>query len=75
MRSRARSFLRLVLASAALLIVGPVTRSAGPVASSGAVAPDAASAQAVYRPEVRLRKLHLVRPDLILYPLAYEVYC
>jgi len=27
------------------------------------------------RPEGRLRKLHLVRPDLILYPIAYEVYC
>jgi hypothetical protein len=26
-------------------------------------------------PEVRLRKLHLVRPDLIPYPLCYEVYC
>lgn len=26
-------------------------------------------------PEVRLRKLHLVRPDLILYPIAYDVYC
>ncbi len=25
--------------------------------------------------EVRLRKLHLVRPDLIPYPIAYEVYC
>ena len=24
---------------------------------------------------VRLRKLHLVRPDLIPYPLAYSVYC
>ena len=23
----------------------------------------------------RLRKLHLVRPDLIPYPLAYSVYC
>ena len=31
--------------------------------------------QASYRPEVRLRKLHLVRPDLIPYPIAYEVYC
>jgi len=29
-----------------------------------------------YRPtEVRLRKLHLVRPDLIPYPIAYEVVC
>lgn len=27
------------------------------------------------RPEVRLRKLHLVRPDLIPYPVAYAVYC
>ena len=26
-------------------------------------------------PEVRLRKLHLVRPDLIQYPIYYEVYC
>ena len=25
--------------------------------------------------EVRLRKLHLVRPDLIPYPLAREVFC
>jgi hypothetical protein len=25
--------------------------------------------------EVRLRKLHLVRPDLIPYPIAYEVVC
>jgi len=28
-----------------------------------------------FPPEVRLRKLHLVRPDLIPYPIAYEVYC
>ncbi len=26
-------------------------------------------------PEVRLRKLHLVRPDLIPYPLFFEVCC
>lgn len=26
-------------------------------------------------PEVRLRKLHLVRPDLIQYPIMFEVYC
>ena len=26
-------------------------------------------------PEVRLRKLHLVRPDLIPYPIAYEICC
>ena len=26
-------------------------------------------------PEVRLRKLHLVRPDLIPYPIMYDVVC
>ena len=25
--------------------------------------------------EVRLRKLHLVRPDLIPYPISFEAYC
>lgn len=36
-----------------------------------------ASGALAYRPgtEVRLRKLHLVRPDLIPYPLCYEIYC
>ena len=29
----------------------------------------------VHPAEVRLRKLHLVRPDLIPYPIAYEVCC
>ena len=27
------------------------------------------------RPQGRIRKLHLVRPDLILYPIAHEIYC
>jgi hypothetical protein len=26
-------------------------------------------------PEVRMRKMHLVRPDLIPYPIAFEVIC
>lgn len=26
-------------------------------------------------PQVRIRKLHLVRPDLIFYPLMHETYC
>jgi hypothetical protein len=30
---------------------------------------------AVARHEVRLRKLHLVRPDLIPYPIHYDIYC
>jgi hypothetical protein len=28
-----------------------------------------------YYPMVHLRKLHLVRPDLIPYPIYYSVYC
>ena len=24
---------------------------------------------------VRMRKLHLVRPELLPYPMAYEIYC
>lgn len=32
-------------------------------------------ADKIYFPEVRLRKLHLVRPDLIQYPIFYEIYC
>jgi hypothetical protein len=28
-----------------------------------------------YCGEVRMRRLHLVRPDLIKYPIAVEVYC
>jgi hypothetical protein len=36
-----------------------------------------ASAAISYIPplEVRLRKVHVVRPDLIPYPIAYEVVC
>jgi hypothetical protein len=34
------------------------------------------AARLAYRPmEVRLRRLHLVRPDLIPYPIAYEIIC
>lgn len=34
-----------------------------------------AGASASSMPLVRLRKLHLVRPDLIPYPISFEVYC
>jgi hypothetical protein len=35
----------------------------------------ASIATSVFYPEVRLRKLHLVRPDLIPYPIYYKIYC
>ena len=54
------------------LLCATVTR---PAQSSDAAPPAAPGEQAVVRAEVRLRKLHLVRPDLIPYPIAYEVVC
>ena len=49
--------------------------SAAPRAEVPTQMPAGESAAARINPEVRLRKLHLVRPDLIPYPIAYEVYC
>jgi hypothetical protein len=64
--SRRLSRSALLLAVASLGMLPPSTGSA-PAAGNDAVAG--------IRPETRLRKLHLVRPDLIPYPIAYEVYC
>ena len=50
-----------------------------PVGPASAAPPAVDSASSAARVEVaaatRIRKLHLVRPDLIPYPLAYSVYC
>ena len=60
----------LLLAVGGLFFVSPQSRStASPALHRGT------DAVAGFRPETRLRKLHLVRPDLIPYPIAYEVYC
>lgn len=64
--ARTLSISRLFLLALALLAVAPAQPSA-PVA-------DPAS-PALTQGEVRLRKLHLVRPDLIPYPIVYEVVC
>jgi hypothetical protein len=68
---------------AGTLFVATATPAAPRLSSpkSGPTAPAAPDCGAQTRldslrpPEVRLRKLHLVRPDLIPYPLAYEVVC
>lgn len=62
------------------LVVGALllpARSARPAVPQNFDADSAASSlpEVSYLPEVRLRKLHLVRPDLIPYPIAYEVIC
>ena len=69
-----RSLVRLALFLTGILLVPfaatpvsppqPLTQST-PMARYDALRP----------PEVRLRKLHLVRPDLIPYPIEYEVVC
>ena len=75
MLSRGRQFVRLTLLSASLfLAVSAAPKTSAPAINCPAAA-NPADSQAMYRPEVRLRKLHLVRPDLIPYPIAYEVYC
>ncbi|HLL90732.1 MAG TPA: hypothetical protein VK324_15630 [Tepidisphaeraceae bacterium] len=65
---------RLVARLALLTTVTTASLSAARPAAPAA-APRGEAPEAALRPEVRLRKLHLVRPDLIPYPIAYEVYC
>jgi hypothetical protein len=57
---------------AAALLISSVSAVRMPPAPAAAPAGETPTAWA---PEVRLRKLHLVRPDLIPYPIAYEVVC
>ena len=70
--------LRLLVPALLLSAIGPVPAGAPePVDATpaGITAPSAEDELASVRREVRLRKLHLVRPDLIQYPLSYDVYC
>ena len=69
---RARRTSRLLLV-AALATAGLLPGAAGAMARPTEVNESVATSS--LRPEVRLRKLHLVRPDLIMYPLAYDIYC
>ena len=77
LRTQALRLARLVFPAIALLAISPAGRSAVPSAPAAAPAVQAAPADplAALPPEVRLRKLHLVRPDLIPYPIAYDIYC
>jgi hypothetical protein len=60
---------RIVLLAAVILCATAPAEPAAPPAAAQSESTLAAL------PEVRLRKLHLVRPDLIPYPIAYEVVC
>ena len=65
---------RLVLL-AGILFAATATPAASPICPATPDAGAQVRLDSLRPPEVRLRKLHLVRPDLIPYPLAYEVYC
>jgi hypothetical protein len=70
MRLHGRLLGRITLSAVVLLTVSLAPAGSHASASHGPL-PQAVT----YRAEVRLRKLHLVRPDLIPYPIQYEIYC
>lgn len=76
MTSRRRPITRLFLLTGLLLTAAPASfvRPA-PARPADATLGPIARYDSLRPPEVRLRKLHLVRPDLIPYPIEYEVVC
>jgi hypothetical protein len=69
-RIRRFTLLTLIVATSAIIVPG----DSQPLE---AAAPSEQGERIAAQPNygVRLRKLHLVRPDLIPYPLSLEVYC
>jgi len=58
-----------------IVLVALVMTAMGGTTSTSSTQKAGENAMAGNYGEVRLRKLHLVRPDLIPYPIAYDVYC
>ena len=58
-----------------LLVLAAAFTATSPAEQPAPAGLPAGEAVAAGYPEVRIRKLHLVRPDLIPYPLAYEIVC
>ena len=75
MISRGRPVARLVIWTGFLFAVMPALAAPRTAISAAKGATPVSRIDALRPPEVRLRKLHLVRPDLIPYPIAYEVVC
>jgi hypothetical protein len=68
---RVFGFITRVTATAVFLLLANSTPSAPHTAPVG----PAVASSAYLFPEARLRKVHLVRPDLLPYPIVYAVYC
>lgn len=70
-----RPVARLLIWTGFLLAFMPAPSVPGTAISAAKGTTPVTRIDALRPPEVRLRKLHLVRPDLIPYPIAYEVVC
>ena len=68
-----RSITRVAAVAVLLLLVG--SSPSTPRNTTAPVGPAVASTSSYLFPEARLRKVHLVRPDLLPYPISYAVYC
>ena len=75
-RSLSRVCSRRFLQRSVLTLVGVLSlASLGNTPQAAPTADQRVAQNYYFLPEVRLRKFHLVRPDLIPYPIVYEVYC
>ena len=69
------TIVRLIARSLMITCLLFATAGPAPQSSNTTNLPAGETPTAGMHPEVRLRKLHLVRPDLIPYPIAFEVCC
>lgn len=74
-----RAFLRLMLLGCVFVSADSLTNPTAVLAEVTAMTALPAAGSEILSmglpPEVRIRKLHLVRPDLIPYPIASEINC
>ena len=70
MRHISRMFIFAIVLSG-----GMIPASSNPARTPASSPSTSIAGESIARVEVRLRKLHLVRPDLIPYPIHYDVYC
>ncbi|MFT3788078.1 MAG: hypothetical protein QM770_18215 [Tepidisphaeraceae bacterium] len=62
------------LALLALLTTSSAKPTLSAVAPTAGFSRDAVAGE-LFKPQAKLRRLHLVRPDLILYPIKFDVFC
>lgn len=67
-----RNITRVAALAVIMLLTG--SSPSTPRTNTAPVGPAIAASSYLF-PEARLRKVHLVRPDLLPYPIVYAVYC